>query len=38
MFCIKRVVGVHVLYCDSGKPEKKSLKDTTLSHPEFQGI
>jgi hypothetical protein len=23
MFCNERVVGVHVLYCDSGKPKKK---------------
>jgi len=39
MFCIERVVGVHVLYCDNGKPgTKESLKDTALAHLEFQGV
>ena len=34
MFCIVIVVGVHVLYCESGKRET-SLKSTALRHPNW---
>jgi len=28
MFCIEKVVGVRVLYCDNGKPEKRKVWKT----------